>query len=160
GLSEAEIARWLDRLAPPVARLKEEHRTGHLPHLAIPAETADIAEAEAAYPRLAPGARALLLFGPGGSSPGGRAPRSPGGWHIPGTADVAQMRRPRTRFYDNLDGHTLASALGSFDDLAAARFVVISKSGGTPETLVQALAALAAVKAAGLEKRVPEMLLG
>ena len=36
---------------------------------------------------------------------------------------------------------TLEAALGSFD-LADTRFVVISKSGGTPETLVQALAAL------------------
>ena len=40
------------------------------------------------------------------------------------------------------------------------RFIVISKSGGTPETLVQALAALEAVKDAGLEKRIPELFLG
>ena len=54
---------------------------------------------------------------------------------------------------------TLEAALASFD-LADTRFVVISKSGGTPETLVQALAALGAVKAAGLEKRAPELFLG
>ena len=70
------------------------------------------------------------------------------------------MKRPRTRFYDNLDGHTLASALHSFDDLGGVRFIVISKSGGTPETLVQALAALGAVRATGLEKRIPELFLG
>ena len=45
-------------------------------------------------------------------------------------------------------------------DLAETRFVITSKSGGTPETLVQALAALAAVKEAGLESRMPEMFLG
>jgi glucose-6-phosphate isomerase len=160
GLSEAELDRWLDRLSPAIARLQEDYRTGRLPHLTIPNETADIAEAEAAYARLAKGARAVIFFGTGGSSLGGQTLAQLGGWHIPGTADAAQMKRPRTRFYDNLDGHTLASALHSFDDLGGVRFVVISKSGGTPETLVQALAALASVKAAGLERRIPEMFLG
>ena len=102
----------------------------------------------------------MIFFGTGGSSLGGQTLAQLGGWHIPGTADEAQRRRPRTRFYDNLDGETLQSALGSFDDLGSARFVVISKSGGTPETLVQALAALDAVKAAGLATRIPELFLG
>jgi glucose-6-phosphate isomerase len=160
GLPASQLARWLDRLAPAIARLKEDYRTGRLPHLTIPEETADIGEAEAAYARLARGARAVIFFGTGGSSLGGQALAQLGGWHIPGTADAAQKQRPRTRFYDNLDGHTLASALHSFDDLGGARFIVISKSGGTPETLVQALAALAAAKESGHEKRIPEMFLG
>jgi len=160
GLSETELARWLDRLSPAVARLKDDYRSRRLPHLTIPEETADIAEAEAAYARLSEGARAVIFFGTGGSSLGGQTLAQLGGWHIPGTADEAQKRRPRTRFYDNLDGHTLASALHSFDDLGGVRFIVISKSGGTPETLVQALAALAAAKEAGLEERIPEMFLG
>src|SRR5262245_47487693 len=73
GLSEAELARWLDRLAPAVARLQDDCRTGRLPHLTIPEETADIAEAEAAYARLVRGARAVIFFGTGGSSLGGQA---------------------------------------------------------------------------------------
>jgi glucose-6-phosphate isomerase len=160
GLSGADLARWLDRLAPAIARLKEDCRTGRLPHLTIPGETADIAQTEEAYARLTQGARAVIFFGTGGSSLGGQALAQLGGWHIPGTADEAQRRRPRTRFYDNLDAHTLDSALHSFDDLGGVRFIVISKSGGTPETLVQALAALAAVKEAGLETRIPELFLG
>src|SRR5262245_27284134 len=160
GLSEAEFARWLKRLEPAVARLQEDYRSRRLPHLTIPEATADIAEAEAAFARLARGARAVIFFGTGGSSLGGQTLAQLGGWHVPGTADEAQKKRPRTRFYDNLDGHTLSSALGSFDDRASARFIVISKSGSTPETLVQALAALAAVKAAGLERRIPELFLG
>jgi glucose-6-phosphate isomerase len=160
GLSEAEYAGWLGRLEPAIARLKEDYRTRRLPHLTVPDEDADIADAEAAFGRLAQGARAVIFFGTGGSSLGGQTLAQLGGWNIPGTADEAQMKRPRTRFYDNLDGHTLASALHSFDDLATARFIVTSKSGGTPETLVQALAAIAAVKAAGLAKRIPELFLG
>jgi glucose-6-phosphate isomerase len=160
GLSKAELAHWLDRLSPSIARLQDDYHSGRLPHLTIAGETADITEVEAAYARLSRGARAVIFFGTGGSSLGGQTLAQLGGWHIPGTADAAQMQRPRTRFYDNLDAHTLASSLHSFGDLGAARFVVISKSGNTPETLVQALAALAAAKVAGLAKRVPEMFLG
>jgi len=160
GLSAAEFAQWLDRLKPAMAGLQDDYRSRRLPHLRIPEESADLAEAEAAFAKLSQGARAIIFFGTGGSSLGGQTLAQLGGWHVPGTADEAQKKRPRTRFYDNLDGHTLASALGSFDDLGSARFVVISKSGGTPETLVQALAALAAVQAAGLAKRIPELFLG
>jgi glucose-6-phosphate isomerase len=160
GLSAGELAQWLDRLRPAVTHLQDDYRDRRLPHLRIPEESADLVEAEAAFARLARGARAIVFFGTGGSSLGGQTLAQLGGWHVPGTADEAQKRRPRTRFYDNLDGHTLAAALGSFDDLGSARFIVISKSGGTPETLVQALAALAAVKAAGLTQRLPELFLG
>jgi glucose-6-phosphate isomerase len=160
GLTEADFARWLDRLAPAIERLQDDYASRRLPHLRVPEETADIAEAEAAFARLCHGARAVIFFGTGGSSLGGQTLAQLGGWNIPGTADEAQRNRPRTRFYDNLDGETLAAALGSFDELASVRFVVTSKSGGTPETLVQALAALAAVKAAALERRIPELFLG
>lgn len=160
GLSEAELAAWLDRLTPALTRLQDDYRTRRLPHLRIAEESADVAAAEAAFARLCQGARVVIFFGTGGSSLGGQALAQLGGWHIPGVASEAQRKRPRTRFYDNLDGNTLESSLGSFDDLDTVRFVIISKSGGTPETLVQALAALDAVKAAGLERQIPELFLG
>jgi glucose-6-phosphate isomerase len=160
GLSRAELSTWIDRLAPAVSGLQDDYTTRRLPHLRIPEETADLQAAEAAFASLCRGARAVIFFGTGGSSLGGQTLAQLGGWHIPGTADETQKSRPRTRFYDNLDGDTLRSALGSFDDLGSVRFVVISKSGGTPETLVQALAALDAVKAAGLETRIPDLFLG
>jgi glucose-6-phosphate isomerase len=159
GLTLAELERWLAPLAPVIAALQEDYRTRSLPHLRIAEETADVAAAEAALARLSQGADTIVFFGIGGSSLGGRTLAQLGGWNIPGMASEAQRRRPRTRFYDNLDPVTLQSALGSFD-LAATRFVVTSKSGGTPETLVQALAALAAVQAADLEKRMPALFLG
>ena len=62
---------------------------------------------------------------------------------------MAERDRPRTRFYDNLDARTLERALARLD-LATTRFVVISKSGNTPETLVQTIAAIEAVRRAGL----------
>jgi len=159
GLSAAELARWLDPLAPAIAALQEDYRSRRLPHLRIAEETADLAAAEAALARLSAAADTIVFFGIGGSSLGGQTLAQLGGWNIPGMASEAQRRRPRTRFYDNLDGVTLESALASFN-LADTRFVVTSKSGGTPETLVQALAALGAVKAAGIEARIPQLFLG
>jgi glucose-6-phosphate isomerase len=159
GLTEAQLKIWLDKLAAPLAELQQNYRHHTLPLLRIAEETADLEAAEQAYRKLVRGARAIVFFGIGGSSLGGQALAQLGGWNIPGTADEAQKGRPRTRFYDNLDAHTLGAALATFD-LATARFVVTSKSGGTPETLVQALAALDAVKRTGLEQRIPELFLG
>ena len=120
GLTQAELASWLDRLAPALARLQNEYTTRSLPHLRVPEETADIATAEAAFTKLCRGAGVVIFFGIGGSSLGGQTLAQLGGWNIPGTADEVQKQRPRTRFYDNLDGATLQSALSSFDDLGTA----------------------------------------
>ena len=160
GLSDGR-ARALARSARAALspRCRTTTQARRLPHLRIAEETADLAAAEAALARLSQGADTIVFFGIGGSSLGGQTLAQLGGWHIPGMATPEQRRRPRTRFYDNLDPVTLEAALASFD-LADTRFVVISKSGGTPETLVQALAALGAVKAAGLEQRAPELFLG
>ena len=159
GLTATELGRWLDPLAPALAALQEDYRSRQLPHLRIAEETADVSVAQSVLARLSKGAETIVFFGIGGSSLGGQTLAQLGGWNIPGMADAAQRGRPRTRFYDNLDPVTLQSALGSFN-LAATRFVLTSKSGGTPETLVQALAALAATKDAGLAGRLPELFLG
>ena len=119
---------------------------------ACPKTTDDIVAAEAALARLSEGAQTIVFFGTGGSSLGGQTLAQLDGLEHSGRRRRRAMARPRTRFYDNLDGLTLERALASFD-LATTRFVVVSKSGGTPETMVQAVAALQAVKAAGLERR-------
>jgi glucose-6-phosphate isomerase len=159
GLSQDELTLWIERLAPALDALQGDYRERRLPLLRIAEDEADIVAAEAALARLSVDARAIIFFGTGGSGLGGQTLAQLGGWNIPGLADEAQRNRPRTRFYDNLDPVTLESALGTFE-LATARFIVTSKSGGTPETLAQALAALSAVRAAGLEARIPELFLG
>jgi glucose-6-phosphate isomerase len=65
----------------------------------------------------------------------------------------------RLHFMDNLDPDTYASLLARLP-LAATRFVAISKSGGTGETLMQAIAALASVRAAGLAGKAHELFFG
>jgi glucose-6-phosphate isomerase len=159
GLASAEFDRWLDRLAPHMASLATDAESGRLPLLALPRETDDVAQARTALDALGAGARTIVFFGTGGSGLGGQTLAQIAGWNIPGGADARQKKRPRTRFYDNLDGATLGGALSDLD-LATTRFVVTSKSGGTAETLAQAIAALSAVRAAGLEARIPALFLG
>jgi glucose-6-phosphate isomerase len=160
GLSLPTLDRYLDRVQPRLDWLREGHATGALRLLRVPEWRDDIIAARAALAALTKNAETLVFFGTGGSSLGGQTLAQLGGWDIPGDdGDGGQRNRPRTRFYDNLDARTLERALGSLD-LATTRFVVISKSGNTPETLIQTIAAIEAARAAGLGKRIPELFLG
>jgi glucose-6-phosphate isomerase len=159
GLEETALARRLDSLDTAVDGLTQAYENKTLPLLRVPEWTDDLTEAGQALARLMDGATTLVFFGTGGSSLGGQTIAQLGGWFIPGDQKADQVKRPRTRFYDNLDPRTLESALSALD-LEKTRFIVISKSGNTPETLVQFLAALQAVKDAGLEGRMAELFLG
>ncbi|MFO1236169.1 MAG: hypothetical protein U1F24_03955 [Alphaproteobacteria bacterium] len=88
----------------------------------------------------------LCLLGVGGSGLGAQAVAQLKGWRTPGVMDrIGDMR---FHVFDNLDGATFAHALTALD-LRTTRFLVVSKSGSTGETMMQALAAAEALKAAG-----------
>ncbi len=159
GLTQDVFAGYLDRLKPEIERLGQEAETGALPILTISRDTQDIEDAKAALEALSVGANLIIFFGTGGSSLGGQTLAQLAGWNIPGAASAKRADSPRTRFYDNLDGGTLQQSLSALD-LAKTRFIVTSKSGGTAETLAQAIAAITAVKAAGLEAEIPKLFLG
>jgi glucose-6-phosphate isomerase len=158
GLPQASLDANLARLEPRLASLRQAHADATLPLLRVPEWRDDIAPARAALTKLTHGARTLVFFGTGGSSLGGQTLAQLGGWGIPGDDKHGSEARPRTRFYDNLDARTLGLALSGLD-LQTTRFVVISKSGGTPETLVQMAAAIDAVRQAGLAERIAELFL-
>ncbi len=159
GLSPAELESWLSRMTPELARLQDDARLGRLELLTIVDEIADLAAARVALDRLCVDARTIVFLGTGGSSLGGQVFAQVAGWNIPGARTLSQVRHPRTRFYDNLDGDTFAGALVELD-LATTRFVVTSKSGGTAETLAQLIAVLSATQAAGLGSQIPSLVLG
>jgi glucose-6-phosphate isomerase len=160
GLAQAALDRTLERLQPRLDSLREDYASGALPLLRVPEWRDDIEAAREALATLTKDARTLVFFGTGGSSLGGQTLAQLGGWGIPGDdGNGGQRDRPRTRFYDNLDPRTLERALSSLD-LSTTRFVVISKSGNTPETLVQTIAAIEAVRTAGLGDRIPALFLG
>lgn len=154
GLTPDQSAVMLDRVGPGMDILQQAYEKTSLPLLRICERQDDIDDAEAALDKLCEGARTLVFFGTGGSSLGGQAIAQLGGWFIPGDQKGDQTKRPRTRFYDNLDPRTLDATLSGLE-LERARFIVISKSGNTPETLTQFFAAVQALEAAGLGDRVP-----
>jgi len=159
GLPAAALDARLQRLDTALSGLLGQYEDKSLPLLRVHEQGASVETAKAALQRLSENARTLVFFGTGGSSLGGQAIAQLGGWFIPGDQMRGQAKRPRTRFYANLDPRTLESTLGALD-LERTRFIVISKSGNTPETLVQCLAALKAVKDAGLEDRISQLFLG
>lgn len=159
GLTPAKLDLWLRRTEPHIERLRTQNADGSLPLLRIARATADLADAEAAYRKLIRGAETVIFLGTGGSSLGGQTLAQLAGWNIPGDAGPEKRKGPRTRFYDNLDARTLERSLASLD-IERSRFVVISKSGGTPETLAQLVAALGAVKKRGLETDIKRLFLG
>ena len=159
GLPQASLVANLAKLETRLQSLREAHASGALPLLRVPEQRDDIAPAREALQRLSHGARTLVFFGTGGSSLGGQTIAQASGWGIQGDDKHGSEARPRLRFYDNLDAATLDAALAGLD-LKTTRFVVTSKSGGTPETLVQIIAALDAVREAGLASRIPELFLG
>ena len=146
--SNYELARWVAQLGPRLDLLRRQARERTLPHIGILYETGDLDEARAAYERFVEGARTLVVFGTGGSSLGGQALAQLGGWFIPGDDRIGKGGRPRLRFYDNLDALSLAKGLEILD-LADTRFVVISKSGNTAETLAQTLTVIDLHQATG-----------
>ena len=160
GLPQAALDANLAKLDPRLASLREAYAKSTLPLLRMPEWRDDIALAREALHKLTQGARTLVFFGTGGSSLGGQTLAQLGGWGIPGDDKHGSEARPRprTRFYDNLDARTLELSLAGLD-LKTSRFIVISKSGGTPETLVQIIAAIDAVRKAGLEAQIPDLFL-
>jgi len=159
GLSQSVFDRYVEKLSPRMQSLHQEYESGSLPILRVAERRDDIEPMREAFGKLSEGAKTIVFFGTGGSSLGGQTIAQLGGWGIPGDNGDRTGPNPRIRFYDNLDARTLERALANLD-LETTRFILISKSGGTPETLVQSMAALQAVRHAGLEDKADQLFLG
>jgi glucose-6-phosphate isomerase len=157
GVTASALADAWAQTADALAFIRARHADGKLPLLRLPEKTDDLAGIEAAAKRLVAGAQDIVFLGTGGSSLGGQTVAQLAGCGVPGLG--ALRAGPRLHFMDNLDPGTYAALLARLP-LATTRFVAVSKSGGTGETLMQTIAALAAVRDAGLAERVPELFLG
>jgi glucose-6-phosphate isomerase len=120
--------------------LREAYAKNTLELLRIAERRDDLQAAAPIAAKLRENTSEICVFGIGGSSLGGQA--------LADLLPFGAARAPRVRFFDNPDPFTTARALESFD-LKKARFVCISKSGGTAETLMQTLAAADAIEKAG-----------
>jgi glucose-6-phosphate isomerase len=157
GLPPEAVAAALKRTEAALDWLRARHGDGGLPLLRLPAQRDDLPGIMQTARRLVAGASDVVLLGTGGSSLGGQTLAQLAGHAVPG---VGLLRDPpRLHFMDNLDPDSFATLLARLP-LATSRFVAISKSGGTGETLMQTAAVLAALKEAGLQKRIGELVLG
>ena len=150
GAGDAALAGALARAEGALDRLRRHYAEGTLPLLRLPEKQDDLAEIRAAAGKLTAGASDIVVLGTGGSSLGGQTLAQLAGYNVPGVG--ALRAAPRVHFIDNLDPHSYQAMLAKLP-LATARFMAISKSGGTAETLMQTIAALSALKQAGLDPR-------
>ena len=157
GVTEAALADALVRAGEALAWIKARHADGKLPLLRLPEQTSDLKAINDAAHRIATGATDIVFLGTGGSSLGGQTLAQLAGHAVPGLGLLRDG--PSLHFMDNLDADTYAAVLARLP-LASTRFVAVSKSGGTGETLMQVVAALSAVRAAGLSDEVPRLFFG
>ncbi len=157
GVPADVFAAALARTGDALAWLRARHADGGLPLLRLPQEQGDLAAIHDAALTLAADATDIVILGTGGSSLGGQTLAQLAGHGVPGAGALRDP--PRLHFMDNLDPETYGALLAKLP-LASSRFIAISKSGGTGETLMQTTTALAAVKEAGLAARIPELFLG
>ena len=157
GVTQASLDDTLRRAEAALEWVRAAHEKSTLPLLRFPARTDDLDAIAKAAVRLRAGATDVVVLGVGGSSLGGQTLAQLAGVGVRGIE--AFRKGPRLHFLDNLDPATYAVLLDALP-LATTRFIAISKSGGTGETLMQTAAALSAVKAAGLSSRVGELFVG
>ena len=157
GVKADALKAALTRAERALEWLRTRHADNGLPLLRLPEIRGDLETIRDTARQLADRATDIVILGTGGSSLGGQTLAQLAGFAVPG---VGLLRPPpRLHFIDNLDAHTYAELLARLPH-ATTRFVAISKSGGTAETLMQTIAALSALKEAGLQTRIPDLFLG
>jgi glucose-6-phosphate isomerase len=150
GVSAGALDAMLERALGGLDDLRRRHADGSLPLLRIPEKQDDLAPIRDAARTLCAGASDIVMLGTGGSSLGGQTLAQLAFYNVPGVGSLREP--PRVHFIDNLDPLSFETLLAKLP-LATTRFVAISKSGGTAETLMQTIAALSALKQAGLDAR-------
>ena len=139
-LPKAALDKELARTVPALDKFRTWRDDGTLPLLKLPARRDDLEALKPHAERFAKFEH-VVVMGSGGSSLSGKtlvALKDQGYGPIKG--------RPKLHFMDNVDPATFA-AMTSRLPLDRTGFLPISKSGGTPETLMATFTAIAAVEA-------------
>ena len=142
--SAPDFPATLARTGDALAALRKQHAEGSLPLLRLPEKRDDVSPILGYARLLQENTTDVVWLGTGGSSLGGQTLAQLAGHAVPA---LGALRKPRLHFIDNLDPSTFEAMLAQLP-LVTTRFVAISKSGGTAETLMQTAAVIAALKAA------------
>ncbi|MEN3975223.1 glucose-6-phosphate isomerase [Emcibacter sp. SYSU 3D8] len=143
GISRSAFDRVMGKALDGVARLRTAYDARTLPLLHLPEDTADLLSLTDIAGLLSRQSNHVVVLGIGGSSLGGQTL----------TTLAKRGRKPSIEFADNLDPVALGELLTGID-LLDTSFIVVSKSGGTPETLAQFLILLDAYRSRGLDEEV------
>src|SRR5215475_348187 len=157
GIGADALKSALTRAEGALDWLRARHADRGLPLLRLPETRDDLETIRDAARQLADRASDIVILGTGGSSLGGQTLAQLAGYAVAGFG--ALRAPPQLHFIDNLDPDSFGTLLARLPH-ATTRFVAISKSGGTAETLMQTIAALSALKDAGLQTRTPDIFLG
>ncbi len=133
GLTDETLARTLGAAEPSLARLSAAWREQDLAQLPVPRGGQDLAACRPIAEAYRQSFDEVLVLGMGGSSLGGQT--------LATLADPGRSAGPRLRFLANVDPHSFEALIGGLD-LARLGLIVISKSGGTAETMAQFLVLL------------------
>jgi len=143
GLSDDAFTRMLMAAAPAQDRLCQLCEADGLPALTVVRGDADLAAARTLADDWRGRLEEVVVLGTGGSSLGAQT-----------VCALAPGDGPRLHFLDNVDPATLAALQARLDPRRSG-LLLVSKSGGTAETLAQALVLLPAFAAALGEERLP-----
>ncbi len=133
GLTDETLARTLGAAAPSLTRLGAAWRAQDLAQLPVPRGGQDLAACRPVAEAYRESFDEVLVLGMGGSSLGGQT--------LATLSDPRRSSGPRLRFLANVDPHSFETLLEG-SDLARLGLIVISKSGGTAETMAQFLVLL------------------
>ena len=157
GIGADALKSALARAESALDWLRARHADGRLPLLRLPETHGDLETIRDTARQLADRATDIVILGTGGSSLGGQTLAQLAGFAVPGVG--ALRAPPQLHFIDNLDPDSFQTLLARLPH-ATTRFIAISKSGGTAETLMQTIAALSAIQSQGLQTRIPDIFLG
>lgn len=144
GLDEKTFKDYLDRTGKALRRLRDAAEDGSLPILTLPKRHDDMRVMNEATRRYR-GLDHVIVLGTGGSSLGGRTVTALADGGLGSAGRLAG--RPLLWFIENVDPWGFEKIVESVDPKSTG-LVIISKSGGTAETLSQALALLPRVEQA------------
>lgn len=140
----SDIKEYYQKALDALETAHARYQNTPLPHMRLADKNDDLAAMRDMAAALADGASRILILGTGGSSLGAQVLAQVHGALTP----AGQISGPHLVFVDNLDADSYTQLLAG--DLTTTRFLVVSKSGGTAETLMQLGGALEALSAAGL----------
>ena len=143
-----DIESEFDALLGKADSIRHAFRKNPLPLFTQLDDKDDLSAMQALGESVQDSAKKIIVLGTGGSSLGAQVLVQINGWGTPASGMV-RASGPEMIFADNLDGQTFDLLLDE-TQLKNTKFIVVSKSGGTAETMMQLSCALTALNKAGL----------